>query len=137
MKHKVLPLKGYNAIKAFWAFQHLLLGLKMLPIYINQNVDVFFDNFKDMEEGEKETFIRQAVAWVPLEKDEIEAIICFVEDNNGIAYGAANLKNLAPDELHEIIVAVGVELSRFKVNIVSESEKKKLDNSQSTLETLT
>lgn len=137
MSHKVLPLKGFNAIKAFWAFQHLLLGLKMLPIYINQNVDVFFDNFKDMDEGEKETFIRQAVAWVPLEKDEVEAIICFVEDKNGIAYGPANLKNLGPDELHEIIVAVGVELSRLKVNIVSESEKKKLDNSQSTLETLT
>lgn len=134
MKHTVLPLKGYQSLKAFWAFQHLLLGLKMLPIYINQNVDVFFDNFKDMEEGEKETFIRQAVAWVPLEKDEVEAIICFVADANGVPYGPANLKNLNPEELHEIIVAVGVELSRFKVTIVSEAEKKKLDNSQSTLE---
>jgi hypothetical protein len=73
---------------------------------------------------------------VQLEQDEVEAIIGFASDKNGIPYSPANLKNLSPDELHEIIVSVCMEIGRIRIELVSESEKKKLNTSQSTLETL-
>lgn len=133
---KLLPLKGYKSLKALNAFNALLLGLKMLPQYRTQSYEVFYENFKDMEDAKKETYLREAVAFVQLEQDEVEAIIGFACDGNGVPYGAANLKNLSPDQIHEVIVAVCMEIGRIRVELVSESEKKKLHTSQSTLETL-
>jgi hypothetical protein len=133
---KLLQLKGYKSLKALNAFNALLLGLKMLPMYRDQSYQVFYENFKDMGEGEKETFLRQAVAFVQLEEDEVEAVIGFACDVNGVPYSAMNLKNLSPDQLHEVIVAVCMEIGKIKVELVSDAEKKKLNNSQSTLETL-
>jgi len=133
---KVLPLKGYKSLKALNAFNALLLGLKMLPMYRSTSYEVFYEGFNEKSEGEKETFLREAVAFVQLEQDEVEAVIGFACDPNGIPYGPANLKNLNPSELLEVIVAVCMEIGRIKVTLVSESEKKKLSPSQSTLETL-
>ena len=129
---KVRPLKGYKSLKALNAFSALLLGLKMLPMYRDQTYDQFYDRFLDLEENEKEDFLRQAVSFVQLEQDEVEAIICFACDKNGIAYTPANLKNLGPKELHETIVAVSMEIGRIKIDLVTESEKKKSDTSQLT-----
>jgi hypothetical protein len=36
-----------------------------------------------------------------------------------------NIKNLTPDEIFEIVVAVGMEFSRIKIELISEAEKKK------------
>lgn len=133
---KLLPLKGYKSLKALNAFSALLLGLKMLPMYLSQTYEVFYEGFKNMDDDDKEKFLRQAVAFVQLEQDEVEAVICFACDKNGVPYSPVNLKNLGPDELHEIIVAVCMEIGRIKIDLVSESEKKKLAPIQSTLEPL-
>lgn len=132
----LLPLKGYKSLKALNAFHALLLGLKMLPMYRAQSYETFYEGFKDKSEGEKETFLREAVIFVTLEQDEVEALICFACDKNKVPYTSVNLKNLGPEELHAIIVAVCMEIGRIKIDIVSESEKKKLGSSQLTLETL-
>lgn len=136
MTVKTLPLQGYKSLKALNAFSALLLGLKMLPMYRAISYEVFYEDFNEKSEGEKETFLREAVAFVQLEQDEVEALIGFACDPNGIPYGPANLKNLSPDQIHEIIVAVCMEIGRIKVTLVSESEKKKLSPSVSTLEPL-
>lgn len=134
---KVLELKGYKSLKALNAFSALLLGLKMLPMYMSQSYETFHEGFKDMDDGEKETFLRQAVAFVQLEQDEVEALLGFACDKNGVPYSSANVKNLSPVELHETIVAVCMEIGRIRIDLVSESEKKKSANSQSTLGPLT
>lgn len=133
---KLLPLKGYKSLKALNAFHALLLGLKMLPMYRAQSYEVFYESFKDMDDGEKETFLREAVVFVQLEQDEVEAVVGFASDKNGIPYSPVNIKNLAPDELHAVIVAVCMEIGKIKIDLVSESEKKKSVTSQSTLEPL-
>lgn len=133
---KLLPLKGYKSLKALNAFHALLLGLKMLPMYRAQSYETFYEGFKDKTEGEKETFLREAVIFVTLEQDEVEALIGFACDKHGVPYSPVNMKNLSPDELHEVIVAVCMEIGRIKIELVSESEKKKLGSSQLTLETL-
>lgn len=122
---EVAPLVGYKALSAFYSFQVLMIGLKMLPFYQDQAPEEFFDRFRDLEEHEKEKFVRLAVASVPLKKDEVEAIVCLAKDKNGVPYSAINLGNLELLELQEIMVAVCMALGRIKVPFVSDEEKKK------------
>lgn len=121
---EVSPLVGLKALKAFQAFNRLLLGLKMLPAYIEEPYEQFYEAFLDKTDGEKETFLREALAFVDLEPFEVEAFASFAKDGNGIHYTPANLKNLKFDQIFEIVVAVGMEIGRIRVDLVSDSEKK-------------
>lgn len=120
----LLPLKGYKSLRALNAFHALLLGLKMLPAYISEDYEKFYASFKDRTEADKERLIREAAVFVELSEDEVEALISFATDINGVPYSRVNLKNLSAKELHEIIVAVCMEIGRIKIEILSEGEKK-------------
>jgi hypothetical protein len=122
---KVLELKGFKSLRALNAFHALLLGMKMLPDYINFSYESFFKIFEEKTDKEKETLIREAVLFVELDKEEVAAIACFCTDKNGVPYEKHNIDNLKPNELHEIIVAVCMEISKIKIDLVSEDEKKK------------
>lgn len=128
----VLPLKGYKALKALNAFHVLMLGLKMTPAFREKSYEEFFSSFEGRTEDEKETLVRQAVVLVPLEQSEVESLVSFVQDKNGVPYGAANLNNLSVSEIHEVIVSVCLEIGKIKVNLVTSEEKKSLKSSQST-----
>lgn len=134
---KILPLKGYKSLRALNGFHALLLGLKMLPAYILEDYETFYASFKDKTEDAKEKLIREAAVFVQLQQDEVEAIVSFATDGNGIPYTAVNVKNLDAGQLHEIIVAVCMEIGRIRIELVSESEKKNSLDSQSTSETNT
>lgn len=121
---KILELKGYKSLKALNAFNALLLGLKMLPAYVLVPYEEFFAAFQDKTEAQKEKAIREAALFVQLQEDEVEALIGFATDKNGVPYGKSNLKNLGPKDLHEIIVAVCMEIGRIRIDILSEDEKK-------------
>lgn len=127
---KILPLKGYKSLKALNAFHTLLLGLKMLPAYSQEAYEEFYEGFAIRSDAEKEKFLREAVLFVPLQSEEVDALIAFCTDANGIAYQEANIKNLGPDELIECIVAVCMEIGRIKIELVSQDEKKKSISSQ-------
>jgi hypothetical protein len=122
---KVLPLKGYKSLKALNAFHTLLLGLKMLPAYALEAYDEFYEGFANKSEAEKEKFLREAILFVPLQPEEVDSLIAFCTDSNGIAYQEANIKNLGPDELVECIVAVCMEIGKIKIELMSQDEKKK------------
>lgn len=128
----VLPLKGYKSLRVLNAFSTLLLGLKMQPGNLHEDYPSFFASFDKKSDAEKETAIRQAAGIVELGPDEVDAIVSFATDQNGIPYSPANIKNLGPDELFEIIVAVCMEVGRIKVDLVSAEEKKKYLTSPST-----
>lgn len=131
---KILELKGYKSLKALNGFHALLLGLKMLPAYINISYEVFYESFGEKTEEEKEKFLREALAFVQLEPDEVESIVCFACDPNDVPYSSVNVKNLSVDQLYEIIVAVCMEIGKIKISLVSEAEKKKFQTFQSTFE---
>jgi hypothetical protein len=103
----------------------------MLPAYIMEDYETFYGSFKEKSDAQKEKLIREAALFVQLNQDEVEAILSFAADQNGIPYSAVNLKNLNPGELHEIIVAVCMQIGRIKIEIVSEDEKKNSLTSQS------
>lgn len=132
MARKVSPLKGYKALRAFNAFNTLLLGLKMLPMYLHDDYATFFEGFKEKTDGEKETFLREAVAFVELTEEEVNALVGFCSDKNGVPYGDTNKGNLTIDELHEVIVMVCMEIGKIKIDLVSEDEKKKSETLVST-----
>lgn len=128
---KVLPLKGYKSLRALNSFHALMLGLKMLPAYQTWSYEEFYASFKDKTDAEKETLIREAALFVRLEPDEVEALVSFATDKNGVPFSSVNLNNLTADELHETIVAVCVEVGRIKIGLVSEDEKKNFQDGQS------
>ncbi len=129
---KVLPLKGYKSLRALNAFHALLLGLKMLPAYITIAYETFYASFAEKTDAEKEKLLREAVVFVQLAQDEVEALLSFATDPNGVPYSAVNLKDLSIDALHETITAVCMEIGRIKIDLVSEEEKKNLQGSAST-----
>lgn len=122
---KILPLQGYKSLRALNAFHALLLGLKMLPSYAAEGYESFYASFAEKTDAQKETLLREAVVFVELQKEEVEALISFATDKNGVPYSSVNLKNLGPKELHETIVAVCMEIGRIKIELVSDQEKKK------------
>ncbi len=121
---KVLALRGYKSLKALNAFHALMLGLKMLPAYMGETYEDFFSRVQEMPLRDQENLIREAASFVELQKDELEALLSFVADPNGVPYSAENVKNLGPKELLDGVVAVCVEISKMKINLVSEAEKK-------------
>jgi hypothetical protein len=120
----VSELRGFKSLRALNAFHALMLGLKMLPSYVNEPYEKFFDRVAEMPPADQEKLIREAVKFVELDPAELEAIISFVKDKNGVPYGPHNIKNLSPLELVEIVVAVCKEIAAMRIDSVTESEKK-------------
>lgn len=127
---RVLELKGYKSLRALNAFNTLMLGLKMLPAYMKETYEDFLNRIQAMPEEDQKKMIREAALFVELQKEEVEALVGFCCDKNNIPYEASNLKNIGPDELVDIIVAVCWEVAKLKINFVTEAEKKKLVSSQ-------
>lgn len=118
-------LEGYRSLRALNAFHVLMLGLKMLPAYVGEQYEEFFDRVSRMEPEHQEKLIREAALFVELQKEEVEALLSFCVDPNGVPYGAANLKSLGPKEIHECIVAVCMQIAAIKVDLIGDAQKKK------------
>ena len=127
---KVLELRGYKSLRALNAFNALLLGLKMVPAYMSESYEDFLNRISAMPEADQIKMLREAALFVELQKEEVEAIVGFCTDKNGVPYEAANLKSLDPKELVEIIVAVCAEIAKMKIDFVTPNEKKKSETSQ-------
>lgn len=124
---EVLELRGTPAFFAMQAFHKLMLGLKMLPAYFDKTYAVFYAELDALPSEDQEKYIREAAVFVRLEPEEIADLAQFVCDPNGVPYGPKNMKNLTPTEIHEIVVAVSLEIAKaHKVRILSEEQKKKL-----------
>jgi hypothetical protein len=121
---KVLELKGYHSLRALNAFSALMLGIKMLPQYMGEDYDSFMDRVKEMPKEKQRELFKTAARHIELEKGEVEALLCFCTDPNGIPYKAENLGNLNPEKIVDIIVEVCLKIAEIKVDMVTDSEKK-------------
>lgn len=126
----VLELKGYKSLRALNAYNTLLLGLKMLPAYMAETYEVFLNRLSEMPEGDQLKMFREAAMFVELSKEEVEAIVGFCADKHGVPYEAANLKNLDPKIMIDMIVAVCGAIAKMKIDFVTPNEKKKFETSQ-------
>lgn len=123
---KVLELKGYKSLRAVNAFHTLMLGMKMLPAFLGESYESFNARTSEFSDDEKLKLIKEAALFVELQEEEVKALVSFCTDANGYPYQASNINNLSPSELLECVVAVCFEISKIKVDLLSESEKKKL-----------
>ena len=121
---QVLELKGYKSLRALNAFSALILGVKMLPAYAAFSYEEFLASVQAMPADAQRKVIVEAVMFVELQQEEIEALACFCADANGVPYTKENVKNLKPHELVEMTVAVCLEIAKIKVDFLSEDEKK-------------
>lgn len=127
-KRKVLPLKEYKSYKALCAFQRLIFGLKMIPGFMHLSFEELCASIETMPEDDQLKTITQAAKMVTLDEDEVNALICFCTDKNGIPYTAENKKTLTPQDIVEIIVTVSMHLiQHVHVDLVTEAEKKNLE----------
>jgi hypothetical protein len=122
---KVLELRDYDGLKVYQAFNSLLLGMKMLPMYQELSFEEWVNLIDLMPEDKQENVIRMGAQFVVLENEDIRSIISFCCDPNSVPYSKENIKNLNPLELIECVVAVSMKIIRFKVDFLSDSEKKK------------
>lgn len=121
---RVLEIRGYKSLRAFNAFHSMMLGLKMLPAYMGESYEDFFNRVSAMPPEDQEKLIREAAMFVALDEEEVKAMICFCTDKNGVPYTSENLKNLGPDQIVDCLVAVCKEIARIKIDFVSDAEKK-------------
>lgn len=131
MKVLVSEVRGLKSLAAFNVFHTLLLGLKMLPAYLNEDYDSFLKRVELMPPDDQEKMIREAVKFVKLEKDEIESLLAFCKDPNGVPFNAQNIDNLSPHEISDCIVAVCMKMAEVKITMVTDQEKKNLKTSVS------
>lgn len=121
---RVLELRGLKSLRALNAFHTLMLGLKMLPAYVGESYEDFYDRISKMPESDQEKLIREAALFVELNREDVEALITFCADPNGVPYSSENIKNLGPKEILECIVAVSREIAKIKIDLATEAEKK-------------
>jgi hypothetical protein len=122
---KVLPLKDIDSLYAVQSVHKLMLGLKMLPSYIGESYEAFYSRLDLMPSEDQETMLREAATFVKLDPDEMMDLLKFCSDANGVPYTRENCKSLKPTDIHEIIVAVGMEVMRaHKIKLLSDKEKK-------------
>lgn len=121
---EVSELKGFKSLRALNVFHTLLLGLKMLPSYMGEQYEDFYERFSEMDATAQETLIREAALFVELQKEEVEALLSFCKDKNGVPYNASNIGSLGPDDLVEAIVSVCMEIGKIKISLVNKDEKK-------------
>ena len=91
---ELLPLIGEKSLIAFRGYNAMLLGLKMLPIYEMEAYETFYARIGELPECEQESYLRQALAFVDVKSDEIQAMVSFAKDKNGVPYSPINVKNL-------------------------------------------
>jgi hypothetical protein len=127
---RVKELCGLRSLRAFNAYNSLMLGLKMLPLYMAEDWEEFYDRVSRMPPEDQEKLIREATSFVNLEKEEIEAMLLFCLDKNGVPYSAERVAKMPVDEIFECVVAVSKEIAKIKIDMVSESEKKNSETSQ-------
>lgn len=131
IKFTVSKLEGLESLWALNAFHKILLGVKQLPSYQSETYEQFFSRVEKLTPSEKEQVIREAVIFVDLMKEEIEALARFAKDSNGISFSYANMKSLSFVDIFEIIVAVCVAISQIEIKFLTKDEKKNSKSSQS------
>lgn len=121
---KVLELKGLKSLRALNAFSALVLGVKMLPAYMAESYESFLARVQEMPPQDQKKILIEAVQFVELQPQEVEAILCFCADKNGVPYTSENIGNLKPVDLVDAIVSVCLEIVKMKIDLLSDKEKK-------------
>lgn len=121
---KVLPIRGLDSYWALQSYIKLLIGLKMLPMYMGKSLEEFLSMIEEMPVADRKKIVREAVLVVTLERDEINSLMKFAADANGVPFTQENTAKLSPKEFIEILDAVVQEIAAMEINFLTSAEKK-------------
>ena len=132
MKFKVKKdIRGYESLVTLNAFGRLVLFVcNAEPTLAHLDLSMLYEELGQMTDVEKEELIRKAVFLHQLERDEFHCILKFINDENGIAVSERMARTMTPNDLHELICQVFIELSNFRVSLIVDDEKKNCPTSQ-------
>lgn len=129
---RVLTIKGTASFQALTVMQALIYGYWLVPgLSGDKTWKEFREGYYDYSDDEKEHILRNAVGFVKVSPEEIETMLSFIPDKNGIPLCAASIKNLDLGQAFEMMIAVLMEMSKIRISFISESEKKNYQRSQS------
>lgn len=111
--------KGINGARAYHAALTLHRSLWHIPFAVPKHITDFFQMsewFDLLEEEEKRKILRLAVHdGAMLEEHEVEALLLFAKDQNGVPIGKETIKSLNPFEIHEAILDVACEIFKTRL----------------------
>ena len=125
---KIRPITGYNCYRAYQVYRDILLASYIFwtanKIYLSNDPEVkkkaetykeFLIRFEKSDEEERRNIIKLGADTFNLSLEEVCFLVGLVEDANGVPYSKANLNNLKPQEIIDIIVEVCLEISKITV----------------------
>ena len=77
-----------------------------------------------MPPEDRKKIVREAVLVVTLDPDEVNSLIKFAADKNGVPFTRENTKSLSPNEFMEILHAVTQAIAALEPDFLSYAEKK-------------
>lgn len=124
MSVKVKELRGLESVWALNAYHTLVRGLAIEQACMGQEMDVTFAKFEALDAAGKERELRRAFSLVNLPEEDMQNLLLFALDANGIPYGKRTLKNIGPADLIEAMVAVCLEIAKITPRVCPEDVKK-------------
>lgn len=121
---KIRPILGYNCYRAYQIYRDILLASYIFwtanKIYLTgedkrETYKEFLVRFENSNEEERREIIKIGADTFNLSLEEVCFLAGQVEDANGVPYSKANLANLTPKEIIDIIVEVCLEISKVTV----------------------
>lgn len=110
-------IKGIKGLCAFKALHTLLFNYYLLPEFKKdkETYGDFLKRFHKMDDDEKREVLEMSLYFAGIEVKEIETLVSFAEDVNGVHYSKASMNNLDFPQLFEIIIDVCLEVAKIKV----------------------
>ena len=122
---KLSPITGLESLSVLNVYQTLLIGLQMMPAYITWEAEDFLAAIEAMDFEDQKKVFWDAAKIVPLEKDEVEKLLRYYKDPNGVPISKENIRALNAMQIAEMIVNVCMDIAQMKIDFVTEDEKKK------------
>lgn len=124
---KTKELRGLQSVWALNAYSTLVYGLATEQACLGQDYETSTAKFEALPLADKEKQLRHALQIVNLSKDDMQNLLAFALDVNGIPYSQKNVDKLPPMELVEAMLAVCLELAQLRPQICPEDAKKNLN----------
>jgi hypothetical protein len=91
---------------------------------MGKSLEEFLSMIEEMPVADRKKIVREAVLVVTLERDEINSLMKFAADTNGVPFTQENTAKLSPKEFIEILDAVVQEIAAMEINFLTSAEKK-------------
>ena len=121
-----MELKGINSYYALTTFHCVVLRITQLPSFDGYSEEQILESFNQLTQEQITALLRKSIDLIPLSEKEILSLIVFQKDRNGVPLGLHSLKNFNPYEIRELCLNTLIEISKIKINFVTDDEIKRL-----------